>query len=63
MSKSKGVLEIISPGHSNDDLQDLREKVDQTFNEMSEPQLLARYEEGKNFEHNTRVNTTQDSGI
>ena len=63
MSKSKGVLDIISPGHSNDDLHDLREKVDQTFNEMSEPQLLARYEERKNFEHNTGVNTTQDSGI
>ena len=27
MSKSKGVLEIISPKHSNDDLKDLREKV------------------------------------
>ena len=33
MSKSRGALEIINSRHSNDDLQDLREKVHQSFNE------------------------------
>ena len=53
MSKSKGILEIISPKHSNDDLQDLRTKVHQNFNEQSEPHLLARYDVGRNFDQNT----------
>ena len=55
MSKSKGALEIINPRHSNDDLQDLKEKVHQNFNEQfSEPHLLAKYEVvGRNFDQYT----------
>ena len=33
MSKSRGVLEIVNNRYSNDDLQNLREKVHQSFNE------------------------------
>ena len=59
MSKSKGVLEIISPRHSNDDLQDLRDKVHKINEQCSEPHLLPNYEMMRNL----RQNTPQDSSI